>query len=460
MTERVEEYLDDLLWHIEEGHVIPIVGQELLTVDVDGRQMLLYRYLAERLAEQLGVPAPDSPDDFTLNHVVCRYAQARGRIAGIYRLIRQIMGERTFAPSESLREFARIRKFKLFITTTFDSLLETAINEERFGGVDRTETIAYAPNDPKDLPGDTDWHDRTTVFHLFGRLSPAHNFVVTEEDTLEFLWSMQRGEKQPERLFDELDRNHLLIIGCSFPDWLTRFFLRIPKRRRLMDLRDQMEVLADSVARGEKNLAFFLDTFSQNTKVYPGTAVEFVSALAARWQSRGPDPDRDERAALEAMRPDSVFLSYASHDVLAVQRICGALDASGVDVWYDRDRLRGGDKWKQEIRRNIESCSFFIPVISRNAERRTEGVFIEEWRSAEERARRMKDGVEFILPVVIDDTPPYSAAIGAFADVQWTRLPDGKPSPDWVRRIVDLVRAKRRGETPYRARRGEEVAYR
>ena len=38
-----------------------------------------------------------------------------------------------------------------------------------------------------------------------------------------------------------------------------------------------------------------------------------------------------------------VFLSYASEDADAALRICEALRAAGVDVWFDKSELRGGD---------------------------------------------------------------------------------------------------------------------
>ncbi len=46
---------DDLLDCIEEKSVIPIIGQDLLTVAIDGKQQTLQQWLAIRLAEELGI---------------------------------------------------------------------------------------------------------------------------------------------------------------------------------------------------------------------------------------------------------------------------------------------------------------------------------------------------------------------------------------------------------------------
>lgn len=48
---------EELLGYVESRDVIPIVGKELLTVTVDGREAPLERHLAERLAGALGLPA-------------------------------------------------------------------------------------------------------------------------------------------------------------------------------------------------------------------------------------------------------------------------------------------------------------------------------------------------------------------------------------------------------------------
>jgi hypothetical protein len=38
----------------------------------------------------------------------------------------------------------------------------------------------------------------------------------------------------------------------------------------------------------------------------------------------------------------AVFLSYASQDAEAAQKICEALRAAGIEVWFDKSELRGG----------------------------------------------------------------------------------------------------------------------
>jgi tetratricopeptide (TPR) repeat protein len=58
----------------------------------------------------------------------------------------------------------------------------------------------------------------------------------------------------------------------------------------------------------------------------------------------------------------AVFLSYASQDAEAAQKICQALRAAGIEVWFDQSELRGGDAWDTSIRRQIKSCALFIHI--------------------------------------------------------------------------------------------------
>jgi tetratricopeptide (TPR) repeat protein len=119
----------------------------------------------------------------------------------------------------------------------------------------------------------------------------------------------------------------------------------------------------------------------------------------------------------------AVFLSYASQDAVVVERIAEALRASGVEVWFDKDELVGGDAWDQKIRRQIKECALFVPVISANTNARAEGYFRLEWKLAVDRSHLMADDEPFLFPVVIDDTSDAAARVpDRFREVQWTRL--------------------------------------
>jgi TIR domain len=136
----------------------------------------------------------------------------------------------------------------------------------------------------------------------------------------------------------------------------------------------------------------------------------------------------------------AVFLSYASQDAPAAQRICAALRAAGIEVWFDQSELRGGDAWDQAIRRQLRTCALFIPVISRNTHERREGYFRLEWHLAVDRSRLISTTQAFIVPVVIDDTREDDEEVPEkIRDVHWTHLPDGVTPAAFVERMQRLL---------------------
>jgi hypothetical protein len=220
----------------------------LLRVQTDTGPRLLYEWLAEKLAARLNVEVLALPSAYTLNDVVCQFLANRGRREEAYTRLRTILRETNFAPPPALVQLAQITDFDLFVTTTFDPLLEQALNAERSAGAATTEVIAYSPNRVADLSVEREHQQRPVVYHLLGRLSASPTYVISDEDTLEFICALQSEHLTPEKLFHELEHNHLLLIGGNFSNWLARFFLRMAKRRRLSDPRDVGEVLADDTS--------------------------------------------------------------------------------------------------------------------------------------------------------------------------------------------------------------------
>ena len=149
--------------------------------------------------------------------------------------------------------------------------------------------------------------------------------------------------------------------------------------------------------------------------------------------------------------PRAVFLSYASQDAEAAQRICEALRAASIEVWFDQSELRGGDAWDATIRKQIKTCALFIPIVSRNTRAREEGYFRLEWKLAVDRSHQMTTSKTFLLPVVIDDTIDDDEQVpDKFREVQWTRLPEGKTPPAFIERVSRLLSPDQRISPPAR----------
>jgi hypothetical protein len=130
----------------------------------------------------------------------------------------------------------------------------------------------------------------------------------------------------------------------------------------------------------------------------------------------------------------AIFLSYASEDADAAQRICEALRSAGLEVWFDQSELRGGDAWDASIRKQIKECALFIPIITPNTQAREEGYFRLEWKLAVDRSHLMADNKIFFVPVVLGDVAESSALVpDKFRERQWSRLNGRRPASTTAR---------------------------
>ena len=442
MPDLQDGFWDNLLDYIQDRTVVPVIGSELVTVREGDRDVPLYRWVAQRLAADLELPAAELPAGFELNDVVSLHLRRRGEREELYAQIHRMLRNAALTPPDSLRALAGIPGFDLFVSLTFDSLLAGALGGAR--------QIAYSPNTVRDLACPKAELRQPVVFHLLGQASASPDYAICDEDLLEFLHAMQDKQRQPKTLFDALRGNHLLILGCSFGDWLARFFLRTARSLELSQKRRRWDVLVGDRIAHDAGLALFLASFSSDARVVPLTAAQFVTELAARWQAAHPAPAQSAEPAVRdageggrSVPHGAVFVSYAHEDLEAAVRLAEGLRAAGLEVWFDKDALQMGDDWARSIRRGLERCSLFLPVISRQAvsEENRRRYFWREWNDADDFARGMAPDEVFVVPVVIDDTRIDRAPLpDSFKRAQGKNLPGGDVAPDVAELLKELVR--------------------
>ena len=439
MADLREGFWDNLLDYIQDRTVIPVIGPELVTIREDDLEVPLYRWLAQRLAADLELPIAELPAGFDLNEVVSLHLRQRGEREELYARIHRRLRNAALTPSESLRALAGISGFDLFVSLTFDSLLADALGA--------AQQIAYSPNAVRDLPCPKAGLRQPVVFHLLGLASASPDYAICDEDLLEFLHGLQDKQRQPKTLFDELRGNHLLVLGCSFGDWLARFFLRTVRSLELSQKRRRWDVLVGDRIAHDASLTLFLESFSSDARMVPLTAARFVAELAARWRAAHPGQAPlagGSGTGGKTIPKGAIFVSYANEDAEAAGRLAEGLRSAGLEVWFDKDALQMGDDWARSIRRGIERCSLFLPVISRQAlsEENRRRFFWREWNDAADVARGMAPEEVFIVPVAIDDTRVDHAdpLPDSFKRAQARSLPDGNITPEVAGLLKELVR--------------------
>jgi hypothetical protein len=441
---------DRLLAEIEEGRIIPVIGTELLRMDLGQGPVLLYQHLARELAVRLNMDQNALLDPFRLNDVAWSYLDHKGDPADIYYEIQAILKNRYWPTPDPLLKLAQIRHFNLYLSTTFDPLIKKALDEARFEGADQTDSLAYSLNGKEsgDLSPDFDRHPRPLVYQIFGRASTQSDYTVTDDDLLAFTHRLQTRDYRPQNLFDHIRSRNLLVLGCSFPDWLARFFYCATKGEDTFT-KDIRGLVADQETVTDSNLCRFLQR--KHILIFPvADAGQFVDELHQKWMARFGVEDK-AIVKLSPFAPEAIFLSYASEDRESVLRLKKKLETAGLAVWYDQQQMDCGDLYTNKLFANIQKCSFFIPIISKHTSTIERRFFRREWSKALEEAEYRPPEYPFIQPIVIDDTGYDAPHIPEeFKSRHWQRFEDGIPDEAFltltVQRIKDLRRERKEVE--------------
>ncbi len=460
-----EDLWDDVLAFIEEGSLIPVLGPELLQIQVDGKSTHLYRYIAEALAQRYNLPAPQTRYG-ELDDVVRAYLKGDQRdVSALYRPIWDILSKSSgIATPPALLQLAEIRQLNWFVATTFDGLMVRALDQTRFAGQQNTSYLHFSPNRPREETEQIARRppaDRAMVYAMFGKVSASPSYAIHDEDLLEFVHALvSLSALSPESwLADELRKKNLLLLGVHFSDWVSRFIMRLASTNRLsMGSERKVFVVGEGIGP-DSQFAEFLRLFARRTRVCEASAAEFVSALRERWLARHPsaaaapaDATNTMSVLADTQQKGSIFISYVREDIEAARAMQGAITGMGGDVWLDERRLQPGDRWKDEILASIRRrVRLFLPLISQQTENRETGFVFREWREAAERSAEFPPGERsgFIVPVVIDqkydgNINSYRHIEESFREVHIDHAPNGLPSAALLSRLKDQIRAIRR----------------
>jgi hypothetical protein len=428
---------DLLVEQIKNGKVVPVIGTELYS---DGAGAALESAIARELALKLkldNVPSGATPRDLALAYLV-----NRGDMATLADAVSDVTQRVIVEPPRAVEQLAEITDFRLFVTTAIDRMLEKALVRAR--SVEPI-SVAYSPtNHALELP-DMQKALVPAVAHILGRVDG--DFPLGDAELLEYLQSLLGEARRPKRLFDELNGRNLLFIGCGFPDWLLRLFIRTVKDKEYQAsfVERRAQFIADARTATDPNLTLFLTHY--NLRVHPsGSPTEFVDKLHEIWtRSARPRPPALQAPAA-VIEQGAVFLSFSSLDRIEVKAIAARLREAGITVWFDETNLEIGDDWNRMIKENLVRATLFVAFVSKNTESLVEQprYFWSEWNLANERATNFAPGTKYIIPVALDpEVGPDSARVpDAFRRAQWAALPGRTATQEFVDQIQREYRRK------------------
>jgi TIR domain/SIR2-like domain len=426
---------------LNERTLVPVLGPGIITFGENDQ--LLYPWVTAQVASKLGLdPVPPS-----MHELVCAHLRNSGTVEDVCGEIYDLLRSSAIEPGPLLKTLASLPQCQLFFTLGFDRLMEDALNLLRGAGGQITQTWCFSlDRESVDLPNAEGF--RPLLGYLFGKASPNSGYLLWDADAIEFVWQLERQLPALNTLGRTLSGNNLLILGTRLPDWLVRFLLRAIRQRPFTADYAKNFLLAGCEPPSQADAVVFYESLRRGIQVLPVEPLAFTREFCQRAHAQkltsGVMPGTNLSIPLmqRAMPAGSIFVSYshAPADAAAAFRIVEKLQAAGCLVWLDHYRLICGDDFESNLEEAVcRHCGFFISVISRTTEGRSESYYHRERNWAAQRAQSMTHERRFYFPVVIDDTalPPRNEP-RAFANVDVEQAAGGEISDALATRLLEL----------------------
>lgn len=465
-----------LLDAMREGTVVPVIGPRLL-IDADGAPLtarVARRLLADydvEIGDRSLPPFRELTDVSTWLKGELRNPQdLYGDVDSAFKTLGMLEpGECGRDPKSAavaipkpLQQLAQISDFRVMVTLTPDDMLARALK-----GAKRTiHEVVHSPRLPTSEVRDLQVADLADLrrrgrpvelLYLFGKSRPTPLFAIHDEDLLEYAHNIiAGGSHAPKKFMGVLQECSLLLIGCNFPDWLSRFILRATRKGRFADSVGRREWLVECLGQ-EDPFVGFLGQYSPETEVL--TSVEpaqFVNELFERWSAQNP-PEADRAAAPPVAEPPAprdntlFFISYSrATDQESARALHQALISIGVaenQIWFDTQALEPGDTYTRGIIDGIRNSRYFLPLVSHAATAREQAFVFREWSEATEKDLEMNR--TYLVPLVVDaDYHPESyreESVSIWLDrkINFGHAPGGQPDERTRHTLTSLLRQAR-----------------
>ena len=415
MEEINERNWNLLLEAINNGSVVPILGNEMFQISSNGEKVILEEYIIQELAKKFDVPYEAGMGYSSINDKIeelnfqnLRFRRT-GDITDIYFEINSIFRNIKFSELHLLKKILSISKFPLILTTSFNPIIEDILSEIS----ENTKVYSYNRSMKSDIIGNVS-AESPALYYLFGRLSKMKNsFMVTEDDLLDYLHCWHNDDTRPKNLVKYLENKYLLVIGCDYPNWLFRFLWYSIRSFSLSASNYETQgLVANNALKKDHELIKFLSRVQ--THVYEDSSL-FIDNLIERWkdfigentdENNDNIEDRKSGSVIESIKTDTnkaidIFISYAHEDYAAASDLEKQLTENGANVWLDKRALFPSEDYRVEIKTIIQKAKRFMPILSKNTTIEESRFFRREWTWAlNELECRLS--IPYIAPVIID----------------------------------------------------------
>jgi TIR domain/SIR2-like domain len=401
MPELDKRFLRPLVERIRGGACVLLVGPGVAVDTSLPERPLITSLLARRLASDASLQGRCPTEmEANLRYVAQLHYESNRNLEDLAIITADFYEGLKNTTTSFHRDMAEL-PFRLCINTSLDDFMLQA-----FLATGRKKPVSVYYNFRKPLnsllkqPSEAE----PLVYYLYGHCKDLYSLVLTENDLIEFLVAIVRGDPPlPDRIKGRLGdpETTFLFVGFGFQNWYLRVLLHVLKiygrKSRAVALEDagffSSPARSETVGyfSGDRLIEFRQlpwDTFARQLREEYRSAIGTVPAAAA------PEPGPGAPKA---------FLCYANEDREAVEAVGEELQARGVAVWRDKQNLRTGENWDRVLVDVISKRVDYVVVVqSPNMASRVEGYFRKEIEVALNRYSKFDKSFLFLLPVTLD----------------------------------------------------------
>ena len=419
---------DELMEFISDKKLTPIIGKEMYKYEEGGNLVPIDNYLCAQLLQSFKLA--DYPAATLADAVDLLANKKLVKPMDIIRRLKSIVKDISFQ-FPLLTELLSVNELDYFINTTvYNNVLEKKIYESR---KEEASSINFSINEPFTDCGNLEKLTEPFVFNVFGSLLNTVDPALSEDDMLEYVSHFREKMSIATNIINALKNKNLLIIGCSFPDWMNRFVLRLLSNEPMHDWGTKRTIILvndQSDFRQKQNDALR----NYDIVTYEGDTKDFIQELSRQWKQKNP----------AANKKKTIFLSYTTKDREAVETLKRTIeDIGNISCWYDKREILAGDDFKREIAKGIKSADLFIPLISSNSLLHKDGYVQQEWFTADNvnTFRKIEGNMEkYLMPVVIDETNPYDPNVPKyFSELSIGQVLNGNAGPEFLQQLKETL---------------------
>lgn len=397
------KFIRALADRVRGGNCVLLLGPGVAVDPRATERPLLGALLAQQLGRDPDMQGRCPPEmQGNLRYVAQQYFQAKRSLEEMHIETCDFYRDYEGLTTDCHRQLAEL-PFKLIISTTPDDFMLQALRATQGK---RPAAAHYDFRRPEPVRIEAPPSAATPlVYYLYGRHTRPTSLVLSENDLIEFLVDVVRGEPPlPDYLRGRLGdpETTFLFIGFGFHNWYLRVLLHVLK---VYGHTGKAVAIEDSGFFTHPDRPQTVSFFSGDRLVdfrplpWDSFARQLRDTYLAGMAGNGPAAAATELAA----DAPEVFLCYADEDRDAVEALGDALQSRGIRIWRDKQNLRTGQRWALALSDIIENdVNYVVVVQSASMVSRAEGFFRTEIEVALRRRTNFDESrYVFLLPVTL-----------------------------------------------------------